>query len=115
MIGRRSADAWASDTPGFKRPSRWTELHVFREVTSLERHRQVDVRASPHEPLRHHADHRPDDIVQAKLAPEHSRVAAELPLPEAIAQDDDRRRARRASSALVSGRSTAARPSRRTC
>ena len=58
MIGRRSASACASVTPGFSRPSRWTLRTPSTISPALEGDRQVDVGAAPHEALRHDADHR---------------------------------------------------------
>ncbi len=95
-IGRRSASACASVTPGFSRPSRCTLLTPSTTRAALEHDRHVDVRAAPHEALRHHADDRPDRVVEPQLPADDRRVAAELPLPEAIAEHDDRLGARRA-------------------
>ena len=67
--------------------------HAFDDPAALERDRHVDVRAAPHEALRHDADHGAHGVVQPKLAAEHVRVAAELALPESIAQHHDRLRA----------------------
>ena len=64
--------------------------HAFDDPSALERDRHVDVRAAPHESLRHDADHRADGVVEPQLAAEHIRIAAELTLPEAVAEHDDR-------------------------
>ena len=50
---------------------------------------QVHVGAAPHEARRHHADHGADLIVQPQFAAQHARVAAELPLPEFVAEHRD--------------------------
>src|SRR6185437_6755068 len=63
-------------------------------TTALERDRNVDIRAAPHEALRHDADHRAHDVVEAHLVAEDVRIPAELPLPETVSKDYDRRRAR---------------------
>jgi hypothetical protein len=57
---------------------------------SLESDRQVDVGAAPHEPLRHHADDGTHGVVQPHAAPYHRWIAAELALPELIAEHRDR-------------------------
>ena len=69
--------------------------HALDDLAALQRDRQVDVGAAPHEPLRHHADHRADVAVQPQLAAEHVRIAVELALPEPVAEDHHRLGARR--------------------
>ena len=93
MIGRRSASACASRDAGLQPPEQVHAAHAFDDLAPLERDRQVDVGAAPHEALRHHADDGAVDVVQAQLPAEHVRIAAELPLPEAIAEHDHRLRA----------------------
>ncbi len=78
--------------------------------------RQVDVGAAPHEAPRHHADDLARRAVETHRPPDHRRIAAELPLPEAVAEQRDRRRVgagRRPPPG--SARAAAARPSRRRC
>ena len=103
-------------TPGFSRPSRCTLRTPSTTSPRSNADRQIDVGAAPHEALRHHADDRADCVVEPELAAEDARIAAELPLPEPVAQHDDRlgaSAAHRRRSAC--GRGAAARPSRRTC
>src|SRR5215218_3115547 len=72
------------------------KMHVayaLDDLAAFERNRQIDVSATPHEALRHDADDRAADVVEPQLAAEDVWIPAELPLPEAIAQHGDRRRA----------------------
>ena len=96
MIGRRSASACASGDARLQPSEQVHVAHAFDDPAALERDRHVDVRAAPHEPLRHDADHGAHRVVQPQLAAEHVRVAAELPLPEAVAEHHHRLRAGRA-------------------
>ena len=94
MIGFRSASACASGHAPLQPPE---QVHVpdpFDEGPAREGDRQVDIGASPHEPLRHHPDDGADLVVEAELPADHGGVAAELPLPEPVAEDGDRRRIR---------------------
>ena len=47
---------------------------------------QVHVCAAPHEARRHHADHRADLVVEPEFTAQDPAVAAELPLPELVAE-----------------------------
>src|SRR5579864_494435 len=62
-------------------------LHHF---TAMKDHGEVNIGATPHESLRHHANDGADFVVEMKLATDDAGVAAELPLPELVAEDDDR-------------------------
>ena len=84
----RGADA------GLQAPEQVHAAHAFDGLAPLERDRQVDVGAAPHEALRHHADDRAVDVVQAQLAAQDVGITAELPLPEAITQHGHRLRPR---------------------
>ena len=75
--------------------------HALDDLAPLQRDRQIDVRAPPHESLRHHADHRAGRVVEPELAAEDAGIPVELPLPESIAEDDDRLGA---GSRVVGGR-----------
>ena len=90
MIGRRSASAWAARDAGLQSSEQVHVAHTLDHLAALERDRQVDVCAAPHEALRHHADDRAVDVVQAQLPPEDVGITAELPLPEAIAEHGHR-------------------------
>src|SRR5262245_19460317 len=73
-------------------------MHVtdsFHNLSAPENDGKVNVRSAPHEPARHDPDDCVDPLVQAQFAPQHPRIATELPLPEAMAQDADGRRIRR--------------------
>ncbi len=72
------------------RPRRCTMRMPSTTSPRLQHDRQIDVRAAPHEPLRHDADDAPDATVQPQLRADDLRVAAELTLPEAIPEHDDR-------------------------
>src|SRR6187551_3444586 len=63
---------------------------VLDNRAALKRNGQVDVGAAPHEALRHHADYGAHRVVQPQPAPEHIGIAAELALPEAVAEHDHR-------------------------
>ena len=67
-------------------------LHRLAVVEDV---RQIDVRPAPHETRRHHPDDRPHLVVEPQLAPEHRRIAAELPLPEFEPEQRHRLRPRR--------------------
>ena len=86
------------------------------DASTLERDREVDVGPTPHESLRHDPDNGPHRAVQPQLTPDDARVAAELTLPESVAEYDDRRGVR---SSIVgqstTGRGAPARPSPETC
>ena len=113
-IGRRSASACASVTPGFSRPSRWTDRTPSIRRPRSNDDREVDVGAAPHESLRHDADDRAAGVVQPQLAARarsgRRRTAA--------ARTDSRERPPALRPAgrprrSASGRAAAARPSRR--
>ncbi len=78
--------------PGLEPPEHVHVPDAFDGASSFERHRQVNVRAAPHESLRHDADDRPHLVVESKLPSDNAGIAAELPLPELVAQHCHRRR-----------------------
>src|SRR5262249_41465690 len=66
--------------------------NAFNNAPTLERDRKVDIPAPPRKTLRHDPDHRADFVVQTKLPSHHSRIAAELALPETVAEHRHRGR-----------------------
>src|SRR5262249_25642768 len=49
--------------------------HAFDDTATLERNWQVDICATPHEPLWHDADDRTNVVVQLEPPAEHTRIA----------------------------------------
>ena len=67
-------------------------MYAFDILPAMKDVWQVDIGATPHEALRHDADHSAHFAVEQQLAPEDGRVAAEFALPEFIPQQSDGRR-----------------------
>ena len=92
-MGCRPAQRLLARDARFQPPQQMHTPLALHGLPAMEDVRQVNVGAAPHEARRHHADHRPHLVVQPQLAAQHAGVAAELPLPELVAQHRHRLRA----------------------
>ena len=109
-----AAAACSRVTPGFRRPSRWTVRHALDGCAAAEHVGEVNVRAAPHEPLRHYTDDRPHLAVQPQPRPStpgRRRTGA----ARICTEHGDRLRAPAASADVGVRPKTAGRPSRRRC
>ena len=65
------------------------EADALGHPPPLEHDRQVNIRAAPHESLRHDSNNGADLVIQAELPPHHARVAAKLALPKTVTENTD--------------------------
>src|SRR5262249_916647 len=79
-LGLRAADA------GLEPPQQKYLAFALYRLTPVAHIPKVSIRPAPHDAAWHHSDYRPPFAVEAKLTAEYREVAAELALPEFVAE-----------------------------